>query len=473
MRICRPLLRATGLAGFHLAVLPGLSTNCVLPFAMADTVDISSPTKSSSLLGDTARSQGVGLGSHVNNVRSLALVHQLQSYIADVEALATERGHALMRAATEQRALRRSFEAPPPPAQLSPIPGTVASLSDLPPRIRAVVEDNRSMKEQLKRTKKANGTHERTIANQQQQIVNLEKKLEALKETLAKTGKDAKQVAEEAKLLEKAKLFEEQQSDLENRVKVLTKSRESDLKKQRLELAKVTKDRQHVEAENQSLIEQLEEKDKELRQESLRVKELKSKLAPLRKSVEEQKRLLVEAREAAAAAAAAAVATTDSAQPATEEQAGTASDSGVHVMICCVMVGNESASSGDAAAEDAPAAEEADEAPAEAEAEAEAEADGAETAPAAEEEAPATEGEEPAAAAEEAAAEEEAPATEGGEEAPAAEGGDAAAEEGGEEAPAAEEAAAEPAAEKKPEPPKGGKPNAAKRPGGTGKATKK
>ena len=48
-----------------------------------------------------------------------------------------------------------------------------------------------------------------------------------------------------------------------------------------------------------------------------------------------------------------------------------------------------------------------------------------------------------------------------------------AAEEGGEEAPAAEEAAAEPAAEKKPEPPKGGKPNAAKRPGGTGKATKK
>lgn len=156
--------------------------------------------------------------------------------------------------------------------------------SEVPPKIRALIEDAKGLKVRAKKFKDQCAAHERTITSQQSQISKLTDKIAALETAVKKFEKDPETVLAELKnaaaAAEKVAAAEEKAKEMENRLSVVTRSKEVELKKFRIAASGLMKEREAVEAEVESMRAALEEKDKEARAAAIRIRQLKEKTRP-------------------------------------------------------------------------------------------------------------------------------------------------------------------------------------------------
>ena len=97
-----------------------------------------------------------------------------QHYIEHIESLAQQRKNQVIRLTEENKAFGRKLKQAPQRPKLGEEFG--ADGTDLPPRTRAMFEDNRMMKDRVKKYKDKVAQNERTITLQQQQVLKLQDK---------------------------------------------------------------------------------------------------------------------------------------------------------------------------------------------------------------------------------------------------------------------------------------------------------
>lgn len=151
-----------------------------------------------------------------------------------------------------------------------------------PERLRAALEEARVLKEQVRQYKIAARANEKAASAQQSALVSateqnraLRGKLEAARAGLVPANHD--QLEMELRTSERVR------HDLEQRLAILTKSKESDLKKYRLAVASAKREGVRERGEKAAMQAQLEAKDKALRAEKLRARALERKADPIRR----------------------------------------------------------------------------------------------------------------------------------------------------------------------------------------------
>ena len=156
--------------------------------------------------------------------------------------------------------------------------------SEVPPKIRALIEDAKGLKVRVKKYKDQCGAHERTISSQQAQITKLTDKVSALEGALKKLEKDPETILTEMKnaasATAKVAAAEEKVKEMEHRLSVVMRSKEVELKKFRIAASGIVKEREALEAEIEAMRMSLEEKDKEARAAAIKIRQLKEKMKP-------------------------------------------------------------------------------------------------------------------------------------------------------------------------------------------------
>ena len=125
----------------------------------------------------------------------------LQDYISEVETIAENRGRELQKTKEQKHQLvsiNKRLE--------SGNGGAAAALnfdtlqgSEVPPKVRALIEDAKGMKVRCKKFKDQCAAHERTISSQQSQISKLQDKISALEGAVKKLEKDPETVLADLK----------------------------------------------------------------------------------------------------------------------------------------------------------------------------------------------------------------------------------------------------------------------------------
>ena len=112
--------------------------------------------------------------------------------------------------------------------------------ADLPPKLRAVMEDNRMLKDQVRKYKQKVSDQERSASTHQKQMLKLQnrcqKLAEALKETVT-TGPSLDEEKLRAMVARSTQIIKE----LEDKLLVAEKSRDAEMKKGRVAMAGLRK----------------------------------------------------------------------------------------------------------------------------------------------------------------------------------------------------------------------------------------
>jgi len=221
----------------------------------------------------------------------LLLVYAPQEYITEVETIAENRGRELQKTKEQKQqltTLNKQLEQGGTGASAALDFDTLQG-SEVPPRIRALIEDAKGLKVRVKKYKDQCAAHERTITSQQSQIARLADKAAALEGAVRKLEKDPDTVLAElrnaASAAEKVAAAEEKVREMEHRLSVVTRSKETELKKFRIAASGILKEREAVEAEVDAMRAALEEKDKEARVAAIKIRQLKDKMKPRVRSV--------------------------------------------------------------------------------------------------------------------------------------------------------------------------------------------
>ena len=152
-------------------------------------------------------------------------------------------------------------------------------------QVRAIVEDNRMLREELKVSRDKIRTHEKTLAAQQLTINKLKGDVDSVTQQLAACSRQPDDVIAEEEMKATLTLREGSVKDLESRVSILTHKVETDAKRARDDMR--TKDKA-VAALQQKLEEKtaaLDAKDKELRAKVLESKAITKKLDNTRRNL--------------------------------------------------------------------------------------------------------------------------------------------------------------------------------------------
>ncbi|CAG9462388.1 unnamed protein product [Pedinophyceae sp. YPF-701] len=225
-------------------------------------------------------------GNHMATVKSMALLHELQDYMVQVEKSAAGAQEELEYLKREKRKLERELKA----SEGGKVQRTVfkdidfqlSEGADLPPRVRAALEDNRMLKDQVRKLRGEVKAQEKQMASQSEQINKLKQQRDEARRLMEQAGVNKDKVAEEQDLAAKVANLESDNRNLQAKVNVLEKARAVDQRAQRqalraAEAAKAEEAAARAEAE-----EALQEKDMEVRRLTLLVKDLERQLAPIR-----------------------------------------------------------------------------------------------------------------------------------------------------------------------------------------------
>ncbi|KAF5837608.1 hypothetical protein DUNSADRAFT_4111 [Dunaliella salina] len=236
--------------------------------------------------GQASSSPSNGSPSHINTVRSLGLLHELQDYINSVESLTNEQKQELLRLREEKKAMERMTrhhgKASNGTVHLSGDFFRQSQLQELPPRLRAVLEDNKAMKEKLKNYKNRMLAAEHAANQKNSQIIIMENAISTLKQQLAACSRTPAQVESEENL--KSMLYSSGRAvkNLEYEVNVLKQKVDTDSKLHRQAMAASRKEQAALERKIILLNATVAEKDIEIRKSHLEVKQLTRRLAPKR-----------------------------------------------------------------------------------------------------------------------------------------------------------------------------------------------
>ena len=152
-------------------------------------------------------------------------------------------------------------------------------------QVRAIVEDNRMLREELKVSRDKIRTHEKTLAAQQLTINKLKGDVDSVTQQLAACSRQPEDLKAEEEMKATLTLREDSVKGLESRVSILTHKVETDAKRARDDMR--TKDKAVV-AIQQKLDEKtaaLDAKDKELRAKVLECKATTKKLDSTRRNI--------------------------------------------------------------------------------------------------------------------------------------------------------------------------------------------
>eukprot|EP00232_Nephroselmis_pyriformis_P013581 CAMPEP_0182896634 /NCGR_PEP_ID=MMETSP0034_2-20130328/26393_1 /TAXON_ID=156128 /ORGANISM="Nephroselmis pyriformis, Strain CCMP717" /LENGTH=289 /DNA_ID=CAMNT_0025030505 /DNA_START=76 /DNA_END=942 /DNA_ORIENTATION=- len=224
---------------------------------------------------------------HMSAMKSMSLMNDLQGYVVSLEDQSAKYKSQVEALKEEKKDLLRQSRGTrkgPDHTDFSLLGG-----DDLPPKVRALMEDNRMLKDQTKKMKESEKTNERTITKQQNEIIKLQEKVESLDEMLKKCSRSPEAVQDAQKLQETIDEQAAKITDLEHRVTVISKSKESDSRRAKGTAAIHKKELEAKDAEMKELKSVIEAKDMENRKLALKNKDLSKKLEPMRKLVEMQR----------------------------------------------------------------------------------------------------------------------------------------------------------------------------------------
>ncbi|QDZ23840.1 Lebercilin domain-containing protein [Chloropicon primus] len=229
---------------------------------------------------------------HLNTIRSMHMIQELQSYIENLENLAQQQKEEIHRVNEQNKVWKRQTKNPAVRSKLGE--EFAGDGTDLPPKLRAIIEDNRVLRDRAKKYKEEASKTSQTVKAQEQQLLKLKDKVSALNEKLASLTKSHGDSLTQEQLQEKLEEQERSLRDFEHRVEVLTKSKETEGKKFRHSLNAANKKVKERDSQIASLQQDIENKDKEVRAKNLECKAVQRKLT-------EQKSLTLTLRKTAEA----------------------------------------------------------------------------------------------------------------------------------------------------------------------------
>mmetsp|Transcript_10654 Transcript_10654/g.29185 ORF Transcript_10654/g.29185 Transcript_10654/m.29185 type:complete len:502 (+) Transcript_10654:85-1590(+) len=254
--------------------------------APLDAANMSASQDAEGLPQQSSSSPSNGSPSHINTVRSLGLLHELQDYINSVESLTNEQKQELLRLREEKKAMERMArhhgKASNGTLNLGGDIFRQSQLQELPPRLRAVLEDNKAMKEKLKSYKNRMLAAEHLTNQKNSQIIVMENAIASLKQQLAACSRTPAQVESEENL--KSMLYSSGRAvkNLEYEVNVLKQKVDTDAKLHRQAMAASRREQSALERKIILLNATVAEKDIEIRKAHLEIKQLSRRLAPKR-----------------------------------------------------------------------------------------------------------------------------------------------------------------------------------------------
>ena len=231
------------------------------------------------------------------------MIQELQSYIESLESLAQQQKEEIHRVSEQNKIYARQTRNP----QSRPKLGEefAGDGTDLPPKLRAIIEDNRVLKDRAKKYKDEVSKTKQTVTSQEQQILKLQDKLKSVSEKLTALSQSHGDAETQEKLREKVEKQERTITDLEHKIAVITKSKETENKKFRNSLAQANKKVKEKDVAIVDLQSRIEDKDKEVRAKVLEFKAFQRKIAEQRSrpSTQATKKKEEAAKDAAAATA--------------------------------------------------------------------------------------------------------------------------------------------------------------------------
>ncbi|GLI65998.1 hypothetical protein VaNZ11_009693 [Volvox africanus] len=228
----------------------------------------------------------MGKSQHIAQIRSLGLLHDLQEYISSVECLAAEQKRELEKVREEKRDMERCLaraevasqeRAPGPVLDFS-----VSEVADLPPRLRALVEDNRGLRELVKRYKFRNVSLEHQLVQLQAQVLALADANERLKQSLAECSRTPAEVEREETLRRQLEVKTRQVENLEHGMGILRAKLETDSKLYRQNLTSAAREKDALKRQLVATNKAVEERDKEVRALNVELRRMRRGAPPVR-----------------------------------------------------------------------------------------------------------------------------------------------------------------------------------------------
>lgn len=261
---------------------------------------------------------------HLNTIRSMHMIQELQSYIENLENLAQQQKEEIHRVNEQNKVWKRQTKNPAVRSRLGE--EFAGDGTDLPPKLRAIIEDNRVLRDRAKKYKEEASKTKKTVDTQEKQLLKLKDKVAGLNEKLAALTKSHGDSLTAEQLEEKLEKQERSMRDFEHRVEVLTKSKETEGKKFRHSLNAANKKVRERDDQIAKLQLEIENKDKEVRAKSLECKAVQRKLT-------EQKSLTLTLRKNAEAMRTAKEGETNTAANSAAEEGGDVPDGSVKFVI--------------------------------------------------------------------------------------------------------------------------------------------
>ena len=169
--------------------------------------------------------------------------------------------------------------------------------ADLPPKMRAVMEDNRMLKDQVKKYKQKVSEQERSAATQQKQMLKLQNRCQRLSEALKEAAATGPTLDEE-KLRSMVARSTQIIKELEDKLSVAEKSRDAEMKKGRVAMAGLRKQLAGKEEDLAALAEALKEKETEMLKQGTKFRQALKRQQPVKKPIEQIKLEQLQQREA-------------------------------------------------------------------------------------------------------------------------------------------------------------------------------
>eukprot|EP00899_Mesostigma_viride_P020875 jgi/Mesvir1/2878/Mv13957-RA.1 len=208
-------------------------------------------------------------------LRSVTLLNDLQAYIQSVESLAAQRKaevELLLQEKKDNDRMHRLVD------RSKSVNLHVSSADENSPQVRALVEDNKVMKDRVRKYKDRCRELERANGSLTSQNLKLADKVKELTRTLEECSRTPAMVAEEKEHEGQLKEKDATIKDLEWKLAVAEKSREAEAKKGRAQQAGHAKEVESLQGQISALKKTLEDKEKEVRADHLKIKLLKKKV---------------------------------------------------------------------------------------------------------------------------------------------------------------------------------------------------
>ncbi|KAK9811568.1 hypothetical protein WJX72_006064 [[Myrmecia] bisecta] len=235
-----------------------------------------------------------------STARSIHLMHELQEHLASVEQLAASRKAELECLREERRELQRekSTHSLGPARLPQSVSGTFRSTETLPPKLRAIIEDNKMLQHELRSYKQKLTASELSMTVSNRQLAGLQQDIERLKSQLKECSRPPEVVATDKQHAEVVEDFQRQLRDLRSQVAIHSKARETDTKRFKQTCQEHVKEKEELKKEIESLKATIAERDKEIRSQALEVRLVTKQLDPLKRSLQEHRKRDEEERRA-------------------------------------------------------------------------------------------------------------------------------------------------------------------------------